>query len=146
MGHYCWVCGRVRANERFSGKGHARHICEDCRRLPREQRDAVQALREIDGFLDQRRISAKNMARLRALCRSSNEEVRQKAQLVLEMARTAPHRRGRRGILTRQNPGLLNRLMEWGLVMGHSAGTEDEPLLEDEDVDGNGDDVESLSW
>ena len=23
MGHYCWVCGRTRANERFSGKGHA---------------------------------------------------------------------------------------------------------------------------
>ena len=23
-GHYCYVCGRRRANEKFSGKGHAR--------------------------------------------------------------------------------------------------------------------------
>ena len=29
-GHYCWRCGRRRANERFSGKGHAKHICKDC--------------------------------------------------------------------------------------------------------------------
>ena len=31
-GHYCRVCGRNRANEKFSGKGHARHICKDCER------------------------------------------------------------------------------------------------------------------
>ena len=30
MGHYCRVCGRVRANEKFSGKGHSKHICRDC--------------------------------------------------------------------------------------------------------------------
>ncbi len=30
QGHYCRVCGRFRANEKFSGKGHARHICKDC--------------------------------------------------------------------------------------------------------------------
>ena len=29
-GHYCWRCGRRRANEKFSGKGHAKHICKDC--------------------------------------------------------------------------------------------------------------------
>lgn len=26
MGHYCWKCGQYLANEKFSGKGHARHI------------------------------------------------------------------------------------------------------------------------
>ena len=31
-GHYCHVCGRHRANEKFSGKGHAKHICKDCDR------------------------------------------------------------------------------------------------------------------
>ena len=30
MGHYCRICGRTRANEKFSGKGHASHICKDC--------------------------------------------------------------------------------------------------------------------
>lgn len=32
QGHYCYVCRRYRANEKFSGKGHARHICKDCAR------------------------------------------------------------------------------------------------------------------
>lgn len=32
QGHYCRVCDRYRANEKFSGKGHARHICKDCAR------------------------------------------------------------------------------------------------------------------
>jgi hypothetical protein len=30
QGHYCKVCGRYRANEKFSGKGHRQHICKDC--------------------------------------------------------------------------------------------------------------------
>ncbi|RXI96569.1 hypothetical protein DS745_22970 [Anaerobacillus alkaliphilus] len=30
-GHYCFVCGRYRANEKFSGKGHRQHICKDCK-------------------------------------------------------------------------------------------------------------------
>jgi hypothetical protein len=38
QGHYCRVCGRYRANEKFSGKGHARHICKDC---AREQKAAA---------------------------------------------------------------------------------------------------------
>ncbi|SFG79600.1 hypothetical protein SAMN02982927_02803 [Sporolactobacillus nakayamae] len=32
MGHYCRICGRTRANEKFSGKGHRNHICKDCSR------------------------------------------------------------------------------------------------------------------
>ena len=30
QGHYCWRCGRRRANEKFSGKDHAKHICKEC--------------------------------------------------------------------------------------------------------------------
>ena len=26
-GHYCKVCGEYKANEKFSGKGHAAHVC-----------------------------------------------------------------------------------------------------------------------
>lgn len=29
-GHYCKVCQRYLANERFSGKGHYAHICKTC--------------------------------------------------------------------------------------------------------------------
>lgn len=42
QGHYCRICGRYRANEKFSGKGHARHICKDC---AREQKAAARQRR-----------------------------------------------------------------------------------------------------
>jgi len=38
-GHFCRICGRRRANEKFGGRGHALHICKDCQReLKREAR------------------------------------------------------------------------------------------------------------
>lgn len=36
QGHYCKVCGEYKANEKFSGKGHASHICKECAKLPPE--------------------------------------------------------------------------------------------------------------
>lgn len=33
-GHYCKICGEYKANEKFSGKGHAAHICKACAKLP----------------------------------------------------------------------------------------------------------------
>ncbi len=45
-GHYCGVCGRRRANEKFSGKGHAAHICKDC---AKEQRTEAKIKRKIAG-------------------------------------------------------------------------------------------------
>ena len=38
QGHYCKVCGCYRANEKFSGKGHAAHICKQCAKLPATER------------------------------------------------------------------------------------------------------------
>ena len=104
LGHYCWVCGRTRANERFSGRGHARHICRDCQRLPREERDRVRSLLEIEGFLEQQNISAKNVARLKTLARSPDEEVRRKAGLVLEVGHLAPGKRKRHSTLAKTQP------------------------------------------
>lgn len=116
MGHYCWVCGRTRPNERFSGKGHARHICKECARRPPEERDRVQALRDIHALLHQRSISAKNITRLKRLCGSASEEVRRKAALILDVAQTKPAKRGRWGSLARSNPALMRRLAEEGLL------------------------------
>ena len=36
-GHYCKVCGEYKANEKFSGKGHAAHVCKSCASLPPEK-------------------------------------------------------------------------------------------------------------
>jgi transposase InsO family protein len=51
-GHFCWCCGRIRANERFSGRGHAHHLCKDCAQLGKEELAYRQAVRDIDRLLD----------------------------------------------------------------------------------------------
>src|SRR5215813_711423 len=51
-GHFCWCCGRIRANERFSGRGHARHICKECSKLGNEELAYRQAVRDIDRLVD----------------------------------------------------------------------------------------------
>lgn len=50
-GHFCWCCGRLRANERFSGSGHRRHLCRDCAKLGKEELAYQQAVRNIDRLL-----------------------------------------------------------------------------------------------
>ncbi|SFG78874.1 hypothetical protein SAMN02982927_02769 [Sporolactobacillus nakayamae] len=55
MGHYCRICGRTRPNEKFSGKGHRKHICKECsRKKPmknsRHENDAVSA--ELKSLID----------------------------------------------------------------------------------------------
>src|SRR5208282_2570865 len=50
-GHYCWSCGRVRANEKFSGRGHARHLCKDCARLGKEELAYRQEIRNLERLL-----------------------------------------------------------------------------------------------
>jgi len=46
-GHYCKVCGCYKANEKFSGKGHAAHICKSCASLPPEQQAEQTTLNRI---------------------------------------------------------------------------------------------------
>jgi hypothetical protein len=36
-GHFCWSCQRHLPNERFSGRGHARHLCKKCQKLGSEE-------------------------------------------------------------------------------------------------------------
>lgn len=47
-GHYCWCCDRIRPNEQFSGKGHARHLCKACARLGAEELAYRQALQNLE--------------------------------------------------------------------------------------------------
>ena len=48
QGHYCKICGEVKANEKFSGKGHAKHICKKCQSLPQEVRADLKRNNEIE--------------------------------------------------------------------------------------------------
>ena len=47
-GHFCWACGRRRSNEKFSGRGHARHLCRDCSKLGADELAYRQALRDLE--------------------------------------------------------------------------------------------------
>ena len=51
-GRFCWCCGRIKANEGFSGHGHARHLCRECSKLGTEEIAYRQAVRDIDRLLD----------------------------------------------------------------------------------------------
>ena len=52
QGHFCWACGRYRPNEKFSGRGHARHLCRECAKLGAEELAYRQALRNMERCLD----------------------------------------------------------------------------------------------
>lgn len=60
-GHYCWSCDCVLANEKFSGRGHARHLCKACAKLGTEELAYRQAMRDLErlatreGFIPRRR-------------------------------------------------------------------------------------------
>ena len=46
-GHYCKICGEYKANEKFSGKGHAAHICKACSMLSPEKRSELMTIRRL---------------------------------------------------------------------------------------------------
>lgn len=50
-GHYCKVCGEHKANEKFSGKGHAAYICKACSRLSAEEKAERMTLNRLDNML-----------------------------------------------------------------------------------------------
>jgi ribosome-binding protein aMBF1 (putative translation factor) len=116
VAHYCRICERYRANEKFSGKGHKIHVCKDCMRLPKEERQRIEEEQEIWDFLRQSNISQKNLARLKRLAASPNAEIGDMAQLVLEVGRAHPLKKNRLGFLARERKDLLERLEETGLI------------------------------
>lgn len=133
MGHYCRRCGRVRANERFSGRGHRDHVCKDCQRMPRQERDRMDRLDEILGFLQQSNISARNLGRLKQLCSHARPEIAELAALILEIGRVQPGKRNRWFKLARRHSELFERAVELlgleffqDLLAGH--GDFDSPL------------------
>ncbi len=109
MGHYCRICGRSRANERFSGRGHRNHICKDCRSIPFDKRDRIERLDELHNFLRQSLISEKNTRRLNVLVAHEDSEVAGLAGLILEIARLQPGKRNRWLKLARCHRSLFER-------------------------------------
>lgn len=49
-GHYCKICGQYKANEQFSGKGHAAHICKACSYLSAAEKAESQPVNRLINF------------------------------------------------------------------------------------------------
>lgn len=116
-GHYCRICGSLRPNEAFSGKGHRIHICKKCARLPKEKREEIEYEDEIINYVRQSHISDKNVLRLRKLAVSPNERIAELAGIVLEIADIKPYKKKRLKELARKRQDLLQKLKETGLIL-----------------------------
>lgn len=70
-GHYCRLCGERKANEKFSGKGHAKHICKECDALPQEKKNELQYINRILGIAGKYPRSKPDWELLRKYARST---------------------------------------------------------------------------
>ena len=49
-GYYCKICGEYKANEKFSGKGHAAHICKACSMLSAAEKAEAMTINRLMNF------------------------------------------------------------------------------------------------
>ena len=83
-GHYCRVCGEHKANEKFSGKGHAAHICKKCAALPVAERNEQLTLRKIEGMAF-RYLSEAEIKWLRDRMKDRRPEIQEAAKVTHEI-------------------------------------------------------------
>jgi hypothetical protein len=82
-GHYCWSCDRRRANEKFSGRGHAQHLCKDCARLGKEELAYRQAIRNLERLLTREgRVSRRKQSQFRKYLKHKDERIRAYARQI----------------------------------------------------------------
>lgn len=82
-GHYCKVCGEYKANEKFSGKGHAAHICKKCAALPADVRSAQMIENKLLSL--PWRLSKEQIKWLNNKAHDKRPEIRELAQEQLDM-------------------------------------------------------------
>lgn len=67
----------MRANEKFSGRGHTRHLCKDCARLGKEELAYRQSVRNLKRLLTwDGRVPRKNREQFKKYLNHKNERVR----------------------------------------------------------------------
>ena len=116
MSHYCRICSRHLPNEKFSGKGHANHICKTCSKIPKEVIAKAGHLDNIGKMLRQSRISEKNIKYLEKLSLSPDPEIAVPSKVVLEIAKVRPFKKKRLKHLARERRDLIEGLEETGLI------------------------------
>lgn len=90
-GHYCKICGERKANERFSGKGHAVHICKECQSLPTEIQTDMRRIRDVERVLGKYPLSRQDWELLEKYSKKyADKESGQFAQSILDDLRAKP--------------------------------------------------------
>ncbi|MCC5790156.1 MAG: hypothetical protein JJT75_11010 [Opitutales bacterium] len=117
MGHFCRICGRERPNEKFSGKGQKNHICKDCARLPVAELECLEIGDELFGFVSQSRISPKNKKRLNELLAHENSNIREIANLLIQVSRIAEGKKRRWKRIKETDYSLYIQCEKAGLVI-----------------------------
>jgi len=84
-GHYCKICGEIKSNEQFTGKGHANHICKKCSKKTGVQQAEEIAINRIYKLVRYSNLSKQNRKMLEAYLQDKRESVRVASQEVLEM-------------------------------------------------------------
>ncbi len=84
-GHYCKICGEIKANEQFTGKGHVNHICKKCSKKTGEQQAEEIAINRIYKLVGYSNLSKQNREMLEAYLQDKRESVRVASQEVMEM-------------------------------------------------------------
>lgn len=92
-GHYCKVCGQVLPNEKFTGRGHAAHICKKCAKKPAEQRNEEITLNRINRVYKYMNLSRENRRMLEKYSRSPREKIRSAALNALAVFTKTPSTR-----------------------------------------------------
>jgi len=80
-GHYCKICGQYRANEKFSGKGHAAHICKSCSRLSAAEKGKAMTMNKLENF-SMRRFTNSERKWLENKTHDKRPEIAEKAKAV----------------------------------------------------------------
>ena len=84
-GHYCKVCGSIKANEQFTGKGHASHICKKCSEKTGAQQAEEIAINRIYKLVKYSNLSKQNRKMLQAYLNDRRENVKLASQEVMGM-------------------------------------------------------------
>lgn len=83
-GFYCKICSQHKANEKFSGKGHANHICKACSRLSPDSKVESQTINRLMN-LPMRRLTDSEKKWLENRVHDSQPEVAELARVVYNM-------------------------------------------------------------
>ncbi len=111
------MCQRDRPNEAFSGRNHGRHLCRDCGRLPKAERQRQERLSTLWNMLHrQSNISRLNVDLALEWATDGDEEVTRLAALVAAIGKLHPGKRKRLPFIRKNHPSLWQAMVAAQIV------------------------------